>query len=134
MSISPFPRASVILLSVVCAFLLCVLCDSEVSLSSLAGETARPKTGRIRAPSPDVNQPLPLPILAQPISDRASLDDPTRDASIAAATSARIPPRTRKAPFIKGTLPDPYDHRRMDVPAPEESMDFPLGSPQAPRR
>ncbi len=89
-----------------------------------------PDNGRIRVPSPDVNQPIPLPIRAKPVSDRASLDDPTLDASTAAATAAPIPPRTRKAPFRKETLPDPYDHRRTDVPAPEESKEFPLGSPQ----
>ena len=120
--------------SVLLVFLLCVLCDSVVSLSSRAVEPVRPQAVPIRAPSPDGNQPIPLPILAQPISERASLDDPTRDASTAAATAATIPPRTRKAPFVKQTLPDPYDHRRTEVPAPEESKDFPLGSPQPPPR
>jgi hypothetical protein len=95
---------------------------------------ALPDNGRIRVPSPDVNRPIPLPILARPVSDRVSLDDPTMDASTAAATAAPIPSRTRKAPFLKSTLPDPYDHRRTGVPAPEESKEFPLGSPQTPRR
>jgi hypothetical protein len=134
MRIPLFPRASVTLLSVLCVFLLCVLCDSVVSLSSLAGEPARPKADRGRVASPDVNQPIPLPILAQPVSDRVSLDDPTAAASTAAATAARIPPRTGKAPFVERTLPDPYDRRRTDVPAPEESKDFPCGSPQLPQR
>lgn len=134
MRISFFPRASVLCSAVLSVFLLCALCDSVVSLSSRAGESSRPEAGRIRAPSPDVNQFIPLPILAQPISDRASLDDPTRDASTAAATAAPIPSRTRKAPFVKRTLPDPYDHRRTDAPAPDESKDFPLGSLQPARR
>ncbi|MHB1425230.1 MAG: hypothetical protein ACYC3I_18830 [Gemmataceae bacterium] len=95
---------------------------------------ALPESGRIRAPSPDVNQPIPLPILAKPVSDRVSLEDPTLSASTAAATAATIPARTRKAPFLKQTLPDPYDHRRTGVPAAEESPDFPLGSPRTPRR
>ena len=93
-----------------------------------------PDFGRIRVPSPDVHEPLALPIVGQPVSDRASLDDPTDDASTAAALSAPIPARTTKAPFLKLTLPDPYDHRRTGVPALEESKEFPLGSPRTPRR
>jgi len=93
-----------------------------------------PEGGRVRVSSVDVNQPLPLPILAQPISDRASLDDPTAEVSSAAAVAAPIPPRITKAPFLKLTLPDPYDHRHIGVPASEESKEFPLGSPQTPRR
>jgi hypothetical protein len=131
MNFISFPRVSAACFSVLCVFLLCVLRNSVVSLSSLAGE---PDSRRIRAASPDVNQPIPLPILAQPVSDRAPLDDPTADASTAAATSAPIPPRTRKAPFVKRTLPDPYDNRRTEVPVPEESKDFPLGNPQPPQR
>ena len=54
---------------------------------------------RIRLPSADVNQPPPLPILAQPTADRASLDDPTVDASAAAATAATMPQRTNAVPY-----------------------------------
>lgn len=95
---------------------------------------ALPDMARIRVPSPDMNRPIPLPILAQPISERVSLDDPTLDASTAAALTAPIPPRSNKALFLKQTLPDPYDHRRTDFPTTEESKEFPLGSPQTPRR
>ncbi len=93
-----------------------------------------PDNGRIRVPSPDVNRPIPLPIRTLPVSDRASLDDPTMDASTAAATATPIPPRTRKAPFLQLTLPDPFDRRRTRVPAPEEPKEFPVGNPQTPRR
>lgn len=93
-----------------------------------------PEKGRIRVPSPDVNKPIPLPILARPVSDRASLDDPTLEASTAAALAAPIPMRSSKAPFLKQTLPDPYDHRRDGAPSPEETKEFPLGNPQTPRR
>jgi hypothetical protein len=91
-----------------------------------------PQRRRVRVPSLDVNEPIPLPILAQPVSDRVSLDDPTLDASAAAAIAAPIPPRTSKAPFLKLTLPDPYDRRRTEVTASEESKEFPLGTPQRP--
>lgn len=91
-----------------------------------------PECRRVRVASLDVNEPIPLPILARPMSDRASLDDPTVDVSSAAAIAAPIPARTKKAPFLKLTLPDPYDRRRTDEPAPEESKEFPLGTPQRP--
>jgi hypothetical protein len=92
-----------------------------------------PQRARVRVASIDVNEPIPLPILATPISERASLDDPTSEASATVAIAAPIQPRTSKAPFLKLTLPDPYDSRRGDAPAPEESIEFPLGSPQTPR-
>ena len=92
-----------------------------------------PDGGRVRVSSVDVNQPIPLPVLAQPVSDRASLDDPTADASVSAALTAPIPSRTTKAPFLKRTLPDPYDHRRSQkTAAPEEQTEPPLGTPQTP--
>jgi hypothetical protein len=89
---------------------------------------------RVRVPSIDVNQPIPLPILSQPMPERASLADPTQTTSTAAALAAPVPSRTNKAPFLKLTLPDPYARRRGKVPLPEESNEFPLGSPQTPRR
>jgi hypothetical protein len=93
-----------------------------------------PDGDRVRVPSVDVNQPIPLPILTRPVADRAPLDDPTADASAAAALAAPIPTRTTKAPFLKLTLPDPYDRRRSETPTPAESSEFPVGTPQTPRR
>jgi hypothetical protein len=101
---------------------------------TLPQQQSLPDAGRVRVSSEDVNQPLPLPILAQPVPDRASLDDATADASTAAALAAPLPARTTPAPFLRLTLPDPYDHRRNRVLTPEESLDFPLGRPQPPRR
>ena len=76
---------------------------------------------RVRLPSPDVNQPIPLPILAQPTADRASLDDPTGDASAEAALAAAMPKRTMPVPYSRLTLPDPFDNRRpLGVPPPAE--------------
>ncbi len=92
-----------------------------------------PDAGRVRVPSVDVNEPVALPILAQPLPDRASLDDPTEQASVEAALAAAIPPRSAKAPFLKMTLPDPYDHRRTEtIPAPEELSEPPIGTPRTP--
>jgi hypothetical protein len=47
-----------------------------------------------RLPSIDVETPLPLPILAHPKNDRASLDDATMEASQAAALARVRPHRT----------------------------------------
>jgi hypothetical protein len=100
----------------------------------LPQQQSLPDAGRVRVPSEDVNQPIPLPVVTQPVPDRASLDDPTADESAAAALAAPLPMRTTPAPFLKLSLPDPYDHRRADVPTPAESREFPLGRPQMPRR
>jgi hypothetical protein len=76
----------------------------------------------VRLPSPDVNQPVPLPVLAQEVPDRASLEDPTGEASVALALAARMPERTNPAPFLRLTLPDPFEHSRvvqLRTPPPE---------------
>ena len=100
----------------------------------LPQQQALPDTGRVRVPSEDMNQPLPLPILAQPVPDRAALDDPTADASTAAALATPLPMRITPAPFLKLSLPDPYDHRRVEVPVPAEQNEPALGTPKPPRR
>jgi hypothetical protein len=93
-----------------------------------------PEQGKLRVPSPDVNQPIPLPRLGQPLPDRAALDDPTLEASTAAALAKPLPVRTSKAPFLKLTIPDPYEGRRSATTTPQESSEFPLGSPATPPR
>jgi hypothetical protein len=93
-----------------------------------------PDAGRVRVPSVDVNEPLALPVLAHPVPDRASLDDPTAEASVEAALTATIPPRTAKAPFLKMTLPDPYDHRRPETMTGLPETEQPAaGTPRIPR-
>jgi hypothetical protein len=66
---------------------------------------------RLRIPSPDVNQPIPLPLLGQPAQDRASLDDPTLEASIAMALAFSPPLRVITAPFLRLVLPNPFENR-----------------------
>jgi hypothetical protein len=66
---------------------------------------------RVRLHSVDVNKPIPLPILAQPVGSRSPLDDATTDASLAAALAATPPARATPAPFLKLTLPDPFENR-----------------------
>lgn len=64
----------------------------------------------VRLWSPDVNEPLPLPILGTGVRDRASLSDPSLEASIAAAHAKLSPARTRPVPFQPHNLPDPFEH------------------------
>ncbi len=79
---------------------------SRLSLAPL------PEGERIRLPAANLNQPAPLPVLAQPLPDRASLDDPTTEVSLAEAVMGVVPPRTTPAPFQKQTLPDPFEFRQ----------------------
>jgi hypothetical protein len=80
-----------------------------------------PAGERVRLPAADVNQPAPLPLLAQPRPDRAPLDDPTHAASAAAAVAAPPPARTDPVPFAPLNLPNPFERREAvklpDVPA-----------------
>ena len=66
---------------------------------------------KVAWPSADITQPIPLPILARQVTDRASLDDPSGDASQAAALASKVPDRTALAPFLRLTIPDPFEHR-----------------------
>jgi hypothetical protein len=84
-----------------------------------------PAGERVRTPAPDPNQPVALPVLGQATPDRASLDDPTADLSLAAALATPMPSRSNPAPFLRLNLPDPYEHRsaaRLRAPQPEETM------------
>jgi hypothetical protein len=77
---------------------------------------------RVRIPSVDVNQPLPAPILARPVSERAPLTDATADASYQAALAAAPPARATPAPFLKIDLPDPFERRLKPVAVPPEDV------------
>lgn len=71
---------------------------------------ALPVLPPVRLPSADPQTPMPLPILAKPAADRASLADPTLEASVAAALASLTPQRTESAPFTPLNLPDPFEH------------------------
>lgn len=94
-----------------------------------------PANPKVAWSSPDINEPIPLPILARPVVDRASLDDPSGDASQAAALASSVPDRTTPAPFLRLTLPDPFEHRntiRLRTPSPE--INLPADHSQPPGR
>jgi hypothetical protein len=94
-----------------------------------------PADGLIKVPSPDLNQPVPLPVLARPLPDRGPLGDPTPDISIAAALAGSVPQRTVPAPFLRLNLPDPFEHVQPVGPrgaAEEESLPPPV-PPRTPK-
>jgi hypothetical protein len=89
---------------------------------------------KVAWPSPDINQPIPLPILARQVTDRASLDDPSGDASLAAVLASKVPDRTAPAPFLRLTIPDPFEHRNAVRLHTTPDAAFPTGGPPSPRR
>ena len=66
----------------------------------------------LRMPSVNMEQPIPVPILAKPWRDRTSLADPTLEASVAAALATSAPRRAGPLPFEAINLPDPFQHSR----------------------
>jgi hypothetical protein len=101
---------------------------------ALPTEVVLPAMERLRVPSPDANEPVALPILARPVSDRASLEDPTGDASAAAALAATLPRRVIPTPFLRLTLPEPFAFRRpLTLPTPPETTDPRTSTPQTPK-
>jgi hypothetical protein len=75
-------------------------------------EIELPTSPLLRLTSLDVQTALPIPILAQPQKDRASLGDPAVEASLAAALAPFTPVRDRPIPFQALNLPDPFEHIR----------------------
>jgi hypothetical protein len=66
---------------------------------------------KVRVPSPDVNQAMPLPILGKPVPDRASLEDASLESSHVASLAGVMPVRTIAAPYMRFTIPNPFEHR-----------------------
>jgi hypothetical protein len=90
----------------------------ETPLASYQEPLKGPKGGNlpeqplIRLQSVDIHRPLPIPILAQPQKDRASLGDPALQASVDAALRQFTLVRDRPLPFVALNLPDPFEHIR----------------------
>jgi hypothetical protein len=72
----------------------------------------------------DVNLPQPLPLLATPSLDRASLADPSTESSRAAALGEVTVGRTAQVPFAPVNLPDPFELR--------QSLRYPNSVPENP--
>ena len=83
----------------------------------------------------DVKVPPDLPPLARQLPDRASLDDPTADAGNAAVVARSVAVMLAVAPFVRVSLPDPFElaeQVRPVVPPPAEPGLQPV--PADPRR
>jgi hypothetical protein len=88
-----------------------------------------------RLETPDVKQPAALPVLARPSPDRASLEDPTTEFTAASIISDRLPLRTNAAPFVKVTVPDPFEYAgqvKIKVVVPEDPLTA-IGNPPPPK-
>ncbi len=72
----------------------------------------KPAKSLIRLPTVDASTPAPIPVLARPHKDRASLGDPALEASLAAALKAITPARSQPVPFVPLNIPDPFEHVR----------------------
>jgi hypothetical protein len=93
-----------------------------------------PAGERVRVPSVDVNRPVPLPLLGQPLSDRAVVEDVTGEASSAATVATPVPQRTQPTPFVRNNLPDPFELRRpVETRPPDEVVSPPAATPKLPR-
>jgi hypothetical protein len=112
------------------------LLEGEAPLSRGRIEVAQPAVVKLPTSpkvawlSPDINEPIPLPILARPVVDRASLDDPSGDTSQAAALASNVPDRATPAPFLRLNLPDPFEHRnavRLRTPPTEIGLPNDIG-------
>lgn len=94
-----------------------------------------PTVALVRLPAVDAERPALLPTLAQPVLDREPLTDPTTDASLKAALAAVPPERTTPAPFVRESLPDPFENGQVvKVRTPPADADAPYtGPPRLPR-
>ena len=78
----------------------------------LAKPIELPTQPLIQLPAIDVESPLPIPILARPKQDRATLEDTTLETSHAATMGPVRPRRTQRVPFAPLNLPDPFENIR----------------------
>jgi hypothetical protein len=90
----------------------------------------------LKVPSVDVNVPLPIPMLAQPTKDRASLAEPAFDVSLEATLKKITPTRDKPVPFTPLNLPDPFEYLRYGQlrNPPEESATPPVIPLQRPTK
>jgi hypothetical protein len=101
-----------------------------------APEKPKLPASKFAPPGLDVNQPVPLPVLAKPLPDRAPLGDPTLEASVAAALGEPLPLRTTPVPFLRLNLPDPFENSlavRLRTPHEENPTPVP-STPRTPAK
>jgi len=81
-------------------------------------------TGALTRIAPrDVNEPSALSILAKPVPDRASLEDPSIPFTLRSLISLQLPLRDQPVGFLKINLPDPFENlepAKVKTPAVED--------------
>lgn len=86
-----------------------------------------PELPKVKAERLDPTVAPDLPVLGQPVPDRAPLDDATRALSFEAVIAATIPERQTPAPFVAQTIPDPFVNRKVvQVAMPGEESGQPV--------
>jgi hypothetical protein len=73
-------------------------------------QIAMPVGALTKLETPDVKQPVAVPILANPAPNRASFDDPTVEFTAQSILNDNLPLRSTTAPFVKVNLPDPTEN------------------------
>lgn len=109
---------------------------NETTTANLPEPVKLPSGPLARQPGVDLEGPLPLPILAQPTPDRASLGDPSLEASLVAALINVLPTRTLPVPFMAFNLPNPFEFHgsaNLRTPPPEEPLP-PIALPRTPTK
>jgi hypothetical protein len=77
-----------------------------------------------------VNEPVALPKLTTRPVDATPAEDPTAADSAAAALSAAPPRRVTPAPYLRLTVPDPFEHRDvLRLPRPDTDHQPPAPVP-----
>jgi TolA-binding protein len=104
---------------------------AQTLLEAIAGNNKSPMAGTARDQLRALREkkPLPpLPLFGQAKVDRASLDDPTAGVAMPTPIQSVSVQRTRPAPFLRLTLPDPYEHHyaiKTGVTFPEDVVPVP---------
>jgi hypothetical protein len=89
----------------------------------------------VRTASPPIDRPVGVPYLGTGVADRASLDDPTKEASLDSALNGAVPARPGPAPFVRPSSPDPFENRdtvKIRTPPGEDGTPV-TGSPRTPQ-
>jgi hypothetical protein len=88
------------------AAVLCCVC-------ALVGvEKPRPTPPLPRTADTSKEQAMSLRPLGKPMPGRAPVTDPTRDFSTELSLRGRMPERSRRAPYVPVSLPDPFERWR----------------------
>jgi hypothetical protein len=105
----------------------------EESFGALPQSLSFPALDRVKIVTPDVAVPVTLERMAQPVAEKVATTDPTLDASKAAVLSEPLPSRETPVPFLKLTLPDPFENQETGrLPATEPEA-LPDGTVRPPR-